>query len=367
MKIFGTRRNALHYNKRRSKGFRVFLVMSVLALLITGGVYALMNLYVRPPEVQPFVFAPREAPAISAGFAEEYVEEPPAARERFTVLIAGQDNMGNIGLTDTLMLAAIDTSNGAVNVVNIPRDTMVDVSWPDRKINSVFAMTSSIERLMEEVGRLTGFLPDFYVTVNLRALSDLVDVLGGVNFNVPIRMRYDDPYQSPPLHISLDPGYQLIDGAQALQVVRFRQNNDGTGYANADIGRIETQQAFLRAISAELLQIRNVTRVGQLAGIFLEHVGTNLPLGNMIYFATELMGIDSADINFRTMPGEYGVWTHGGLYVVLEIEPWLEMVNTYLNPFPVDVTEENVRVFTRVDGVIDLLGGGVSLTPLAEN
>ena len=365
MRFLGTRRDAAHLpEKNHRRGRLVLLVLLICVIVIGGGLYALMSFYVRPPEVAPFVFTVRDPVEPDYDISSEPEPDISAAGNRpsgiYTVLIVGEENSGS-GNTDTLILGAIDTINGGLSLVNIPRDTMVDVPWSVPKVNSVFP-AYGLDGLMEEVERLTGFMPDNYIVVNLEAFVALVEVLGGVYFDVPMRMAYDDPYRSWQLHIRLESGYQHLDGMNALNVFRFRQNNDGTGYLRGDIQRIETQQNLLRTIAADLLQIRNVTRVRELAGIFTEHVETDLPLGTLIYYAIQLMGMDSEDINFITMPGNYDYWRHGGSYVLVDLEAWLEVVNTYLNPFPVTVTEENVHVVADQDGTAQTMGSGRSIT-----
>ncbi|MCL2368918.1 MAG: LCP family protein [Oscillospiraceae bacterium] len=359
MKIFGTKRNGAHYAKKRRRGLRVFLILCIIAVTVTGGVYAWVTINVRPPVV-PVFEPPRSHPTSPTDNSENPAPTLPPERfdrEIYTILVLGQDNVGEVGLTDTVMLVAVDTANGRVNVLSIPRDTLVDVSWTVRKINSVMPMTrGDVNRVMEEVEKLTGFRPDNYVVLGLQALEDLVNVLDGVEFYVPVRMVHDDPYQTPPVHINLQQGLQTLNGNQAQQVVRFR------GYPNGDIGRIETQQAFLRAVAAELLQIRNIPRIHELVGIFIEHVDTDIPLGTLIWYATELMGVDSEDLNFFTMPSTEAV-VEGIGYIVVEIDPWLELINHYFNPYPVPVQEENVRLFTRRDGTVRLVGEGNFLTP----
>lgn len=359
MKLFGNKRKAAHIakpQKKRRRGLRIFMIILVSLIVVAGGVAFGLNYFIRPPEPRTVVVPPRDVPTVQQQATDnepETPEEPPeeVELEIFTVLIAGQDNVGRIGLTDVLMLASVNVTNGAMNIVNIPRDTRVDVAAADQKINAVFPMTESIDRLVTEVERIVGFLPDYYIVLGLEAFSDLVDVLGGVDFDVPVRMQYSDPYQRPPLHIDLQPGPQRLNGNQAQQVVRFRS------YPNGDLGRIETQHAFLYALAGELLQISNVTRITELAGVFIEHVDTNMPLGNLVWMGTQLMGMDTENLNFLTMPGE-----QGGAHIIITLEPWLEMINTYLNPFPMPVTEENVQLFTRQNGAIALVGDGESLS-----
>jgi len=270
-------------------------------------------------------------------------------RDIFTVLIAGQDNVGAHGLTDTLMLVSVDSGNGTVNVVSIPRDTRADVNWQGPKINTVFAMNGgSIYHLMEEVEKLVGFMPDFYVVLDLQAFVELVDVLGGVELDVPIRMQYSDPYDSPPLHINLEPGHQRLTGEQAMHFIRYRAG-DG------DLGRVQRQQYFLRAVVAESMRVRNVPRIPALIEIFGEHVDTNLPLSGMTYLARQMT--NDENLNFHTMPTEAF-----GFDLAPVLDPWLEIINNHLNPYPASVMLENLRLYTRINGTIQLAGSGLSLS-----
>ena len=116
-------------------------------------------------------------------------------------------------------------------------------------------MEKGITALKKEVGKLTGITPDFYVMVQWEAVGQMVDALGGVYFDVPFDMDYDDPTPGQDLHIHLKEGYQKLDGDQAMGLIRWRHNNDySVQYPNGDLGRIETQQAFLEAVAAECLK-----------------------------------------------------------------------------------------------------------------
>ncbi|MCL2567999.1 MAG: LCP family protein [Oscillospiraceae bacterium] len=351
--------------KKRSGGSRMRRVLAVLLVLVlvsAGGIYALWSNYVVPPTLPQWNPTIRPTPGHNPDdlvIGTLGTEEPQRLRP-FTVLIAGQDNVGSIGLTDVLMLANVDVENGSIDVMSIPRDTVVDLPWEYRKINGVFAITGSIDRLVDEVERMVGFRPDFYIALNLRAFAELVDVIDGVHFNVPRRMVYDDPYDWPPLHIDLWPGYQTLNGNQAIQLVRWRQNNDGSGLG--DMGRIANQQAFLGALAGELLQARNVTRIPTLARIFTDNVDTDIPLGTLVWLANQMYGLDTENIRFHTAPTEYNVYIFGGSHGVVDLEPWLEMINAYINPTPWDVELENIRVVARVNGVFQAVGGDQSLT-----
>ena len=155
---------------------------------------------------------------------------------------------------------------------------------------------------MSEVSRLLGIPVDHYITVDLRAFVELVDAIGGVDFEIPVLMDYDDPEQD--LHIHFDPGLRHLDGAKALQVVRWRQNNDGTGYATADIGRIGTQQAFLMAAAKQMLSISNWDKIRTYAEIFQKWVDTDLELANLVWLGEQALTVGSDNITFHTLPGD---------------------------------------------------------------
>ncbi|MEG1593891.1 MAG: LCP family protein, partial [Oscillibacter sp.] len=123
-------------------------------------------------------------------------------------------------------------------------------------------------------------------------------------------------------------GPQHLNGQQALEVVRFRENNDGTGYGTQDLGRMATQQSFLKAVAKQTLTLANVDKVGEFAKIFQKYVETDLTLGNMAWLGGEAiqMGVDS--ITFSTLPGEWK-----SPYIYLDREAVLTLVNESLNPF----------------------------------
>ena len=146
------------------------------------------------------------------------------SEDYYTVLILGRDTGGG-GNTDTMLLASYDVTNQKATVMSIPRDTMVNVPWDIKKINSVYSYYGGgdrgIQYLYKEISQLVGFEPDFQVVVEWEAVGQIVDAMGGVWFDVPRNMDYDDPFQD--LSIHLDKGYQLLNGEQAMGVVRFRE------------------------------------------------------------------------------------------------------------------------------------------------
>lgn len=260
----------------------------------------------------------------------------------YTILVMGRDTGGG-GNTDTMMLASYDVTNQKLTVMNIPRDTMVNVPWDIKRINSVYNYYGGgergIQKVYQEVSQLVGFEPDYQVIVEWEAVGKLVDAIGGVYFDVPRNMNYDDPYQDLSIHINK--GYQLLDGEQAMGVIRYRHdNNMRYGYANGDLGRIETQQAFLKAVIQQLLQVKNLGKINQFAKIFQENVETDLSVQNLFWFGKSAImgGLSMDNVNFVTMPNTPRTCysrTYGNnqSYVVPNANELLKLVNEELSPF----------------------------------
>ena len=167
---------------------------------------------------------------------------------RSTVLLCGTDEDGM--RTDTILLLTLDRNEGSIRLLSIPRDTYAPAYYVP-KINSAYGAVGGgekgMEQLMEQVKNVVGFMPDGYALVNLSAFVEAVDLLGGLDFDVPMDMDYDDPDQN--LFIHLKAGEQHLTGEQLMWVVRFR-----SGYANADIGRTEVQRAVMKTAMKQWLR-----------------------------------------------------------------------------------------------------------------
>lgn len=148
------------------------------------------------------------------------------------------------------------------------------------------------------IGDQLGIPVDYTVQVDLKGFVALVDAIGGVDFDVPIDMNYEDPYQD--LYIHIPAGMQHLSGEEALKVVRFRE-----GYASQDIARMETQQAFLKAVAQQTLQISNLTKVDQFVKIFQQYVETDLTLGNLAWLGSKAISIGAENVAFSTLPGDW--------------------------------------------------------------
>ena len=231
--------------------------------------------------------------------------------------------------------------NKSIDLVSLPRDTLLDHQWSSNKLNFAYAKGGT-ELLMSEIENLLGIPTDFYVTVNLKGFIALVDQIGGVDFDIPVNMDYDDPFQD--LHIHFEKGPRHLNGKEAMEVVRFRKNNDGSGYATADIGRIGTQQAFLKAVAKQLLQLSNLKNVPAMVDIFCTYVKTDLAARELAWLGNEALNIGLENLRFHTLPGDgSGYYRRESVYV-LDPAATLELVNNALNPYTEPLTLEDMDI-----------------------
>ena len=153
---------------------------------------------------------------------------------------------------------------------------------------------------MKEISEILGVPVDHYIKVNLKGFIALVDYMGGVDFDVPCDMSYDDPYQNLSIHFK--EGMQHLNGQQAMEVARFRKNNDGSGYT--DVGRTQAQQDILVALAKKALAWNSLTKLNGFVDIFNKYVDTDLSTTEMLYFASQAIHIDpSSDVETCTLQG----------------------------------------------------------------
>jgi len=367
MKLFGNKRNAAHLSKGRLTGLQKGLILLAVCLLVLGGsVFALYQSFVKPMEIKqpsaPVVekipteeqteevvqFVPPTVIKVETKVDEDTGEEitveievPAFHKEGFyNILLLGTDDDGY--RTDTIMIGRMDVQNHTVALLSIPRDTLIDGNYTVPKINSVYGAAGrgeqGIESLERRLSQLLGFEVDGYAMVNLDAFVELVDLIGGVEFDVPMDMDYEDSSQD--LYIHLKKGVQKLNGEQAMGLVRFRK-----GYASQDIQRTKTQQAFLKALAKQCVSMVNLGKIGSMAEIFVENVTTDLSVGNLAYFAQELLKCDFDNMFTYTLEGEAVMVKDASCYAIYQNKT-LDVVNEYFNPYDAPITADNVSIIT---------------------
>lgn len=338
--------------RRTRNNKRVAILIGAIFIVIIAIIVTVMSLFIKAPEIdvdpeyaaltegmteeEIAALAQAEADALAKAEAEAaaYAAHMERKDNFYTILVSGVDD--DNGGSDTNILVGIDFNEGTIHGVSIPRDTKCYINGTAYKINAAYNIGGT-ELMAETIGDMLGIPVDFTVEVSLEAFVALVDTIGGVYFNVPIDMDYDDPIQD--LSIHFEAGSQWLTGEQALEVVRFRQNNDGTGYGSQDIGRMATQQAFLIAIAQQALTVGNLDKLASYVNIFEKYVETDLTTGNLVWLGTQTIGLGSSAISFSTLSGE---WTSP--YIYADASDALTTVNTYLNPYVEDRVAADLNV-----------------------
>lgn len=226
-----------------------------------------------------------------------------------TVLIMGVSKDIDVELTDTLMIASYNPKEQKAFLISIPRDTYTgknkNKASASEKINALYQ--KSPDKTLAAVNELTGLNIDKYVVIDNKALIELVDAIGGVEFEVPIDMDYDDVTQD--LYIHLSKGFQRLDGEQAEHLVRFRKNNNGTTYSSEygdnDLGRMRTQREFLKAVAEQTISLKNLTKVGEFIEILKKNVKTNITDWNEIKkYIPYVVNFSTENLENISLPGQ---------------------------------------------------------------
>ena len=219
-------------------------------------------------------------------------------------------------LTDTIMIMQYNPKTQEAPLMSVPRDTYVGKTSPSSaststlqsyKINSVFFNYENIEGESGAVSRIsaaTGISLDNYLIIDTKALVKIVDLIGGVDFNVPIDMDYDD--ETHGLSIHLKAGMQHLNGAQAEQVLRFRHNNDDstydTTYGDNDSGRMRTQRVFIAAVLKQTVTWESVFKIQDMLGIVKEDVTTNMDLDYLKDYVPYMIDFDIENLKTGVLP-----------------------------------------------------------------
>lgn len=267
------------------------------------------------------------APVITPGQPPEYTN----------VLLVGVDEDGY--RTDTMMVATYNNETGKVSIMQLPRDTYVHNNGRyDKKLNSAYY--TGLDQLKREVQIAYGIETHRFAAVNLDAFRQLIDAIGGVYMDVPINMIYDDPYQD--FHIYLLKGPQTLNGDKAEQFVRFRQNNDGSGYPRGDLQRMQAQKDFIMATVKQMISMESIANLDELINIAEENIETNLSFDEIYNYAMAVLTSENFNVEFIETPGQ-AADLPGGSYFVVDYDGAREVAQKHFY-----ATEETMADMKRI-------------------
>lgn len=285
-------------NKKKRKVLRKVLLVILLIILIAGGVFA-YKVYKNGGGMSGML-------ATMVGHDENTKKN----LGEFRCLILGiSTDQENVDLTDTIIVASYNPNTQKATLLSIPRDTYTGKN-PSKatayeKINAMYSRKHRPDETLKAVNDITGLNIEYYVVVKTEALIKLVDVIGGVTFNVPIDMDYDDSSQNLAIHLKA--GEQKLNGDKAEQLVRFRHNNNGTSYpedyGDNDIGRMRTQREFIMQVVKQTAKPENIFKIGQILDVAKEYVITNIDFDVAKDYVPYAVEFNTDDLLTEVLPG----------------------------------------------------------------
>ena len=284
--------------KKKMKTWKKVLLIIILIVLIVGGIFT-YKVYKNGWGVSGML-------ATVAGHDENTKKD----LGEFKCLILGiSTDQENVELTDTIIVASYNPNTQKATLLSIPRDTYTGKNEARatayEKMNALYSRKHRPDETLAAVNEITGLNIEYYVVVKTEALIKLVDVIGGVTFNVPIDMDYDDVTQD--LHIHLKAGEQLLDGDKAEQLVRFRHNNDGTSYpeeyGDNDTGRMRTQREFIMQVIKQTAKPGNIFKLGEILDVAKEYVITNIDFNVAKDYIPYAVEFNTEELLTETLPG----------------------------------------------------------------
>lgn len=200
--------------------------------------------------------------------------------------------------TDTIMIVNYNPASSAMNLLSIPRDTRVVIDGRDRKINFAYSSGGS-NNLVAALNNLLGIKIDRYIYLDVSTFRDIIDALGGVEYTIPVDMKYDDAAQG--LHIDLKAGRQLLDGVKAEQFIRFRKPNTFSGqpsnfsryYTGSDLNRVKAQQDFFKEVIKQKVTVRNLPNLIKSFDIIFENLKTDFILNEILVYMDGIEKIEN--------------------------------------------------------------------------
>lgn len=288
--------------KKKSKFPIVVLVLFFTIVLVTAGVYLYLDSF---SNNAVNINEPKDNNSNAS--KEEPQEE---ISDSTNILVVGVDlgegdenNKKDPKRTDTMMVVHYNSKTKKYDVISIPRDTKVETTRRDKKINSAHA-SGGIPLAVKEVEKLLSIKIDHYVKIDTVAFREFIDALGGIEVVVERDMNYDDPTQNLHIHLNKSSEPQKLDGKKAEGFIRWRKNNDMSGYLEGDMGRIRNMQKFFDTVLAKVQSPAIIPKIPSILGIFPKYIETDLNANDIIKYAMSVAKTKREEIGYHIIGGE---------------------------------------------------------------
>ncbi|WP_418441195.1 LCP family protein [Candidatus Allofournierella excrementavium] len=243
----------------------------------------------------------------------------------------------NDGMTDMIMYVNFDVANHKINMLQIPRDTYPGEEYKHGntgKINAVALYNDGIGSLMELIHEQYKLPVDYYVTIDMQSLKEIVDLFGGIEVYIPKDISYKGS--------TLEQGYRNLDGEAAEFFVRNRN------YAQADIARLDMQRYFYQGLFARI-RTATVWDLAKLAPVALKYVETNIPMNELISMGVSFLKVDSANIMMCKLPTYSAAQRYNDQsHLICDVAKATDLLNEYFRTYGGPVYELDVPTLATV-------------------
>lgn len=249
-----------------------------------------------------------------------------------TILICGTDEDGT--RTDTMMLLYLSGSEHRVGLLSIPRDTYTITSGGyAAKLNSAYGRNGcgeeGMEGLLDYIQDIIGYRPDGYILVDMTLVSQLVDLMGGVEAEVP------NTFDTATLH--LEAGLQQLNGDQVLALLRHRAT-----YATADLARVEVQRSVIKACMEQWISFSSLPKLGSALELLENNSTSTLTTRNYLWMGLKIL-TNLNNFSNDTLPG-YADYIADASYYILYRDQVAEMINSGYNPYKTDISASDLNI-----------------------
>lgn len=234
--------------------------------------------------------------------AKNWISDLQNSNEKFQVLLIGVDSLDSKKAkntrSDVMMVLDIDGEKKTASLISLPRDSRVKIKDHGKtKLNHAYAYGKS-DLALETVNENFDLNIPYYIVVDYAFVKDVVNIVDGIDVDVPMDMDYEDPSADPPLSIHLKEGHQHLNGDQAMQFLRFRK-----GYKNADLDRVKAQQAFMAAFVDKVKSSKGILHAPSLLVSYLDNTTSNMPLSKVSRMGLTMLSVGQENLETATIPG----------------------------------------------------------------
>ena len=253
-------------------------------------------------------------------------------RDTATILICGTDWEG--ARTDTMMLLYLSGSEHQVGLLSLPRDTYTITSGGNAaKLNSAYGRNGSgaegMEGLLDYVQEIIGYRPDGYLLINMDLIPQLVELMGGLEVDVPLTFDQDG--------VHLEEGLQVLNGNEVLQLLRHRSS-----YAMQDLGRVEVQRSVVKAAVEQWISLSSLKKLPSALSLLENHSVMSLSLPNLLWTGKTLL-TGMKNMTTATLPGRAD-YIGGQSFYLLDRQAVAELLNESFNPSKTPISAGDLKI-----------------------